>query len=91
LLRPVDVAVLAAYCQSYGRWLVCEELLAKGELVVKGRAGLPRPNPLLRISRAAANMMVTTAGQFGLTPAARSRIAAGIGGQPEPSKFDGLI
>jgi len=40
----------------------------------------------------AADAMIAVAGHFGLTPVARSRLAAGVGGQPPgPSKFEGLI
>jgi phage terminase small subunit len=38
----------------------------------------------------AASDMVRYAGEFGLTPVARTRIAQGIQ-QPPPSKFDGLL
>ena len=71
------------------RWKAAEEELAQSELV----DGTPRANPLIRVARDACAEMVKIAGQFGMSPAARSRIAAGIGPQPEPpsSKFDGLI
>ena len=35
--------------------------------------------------------MIKFAGEFGLTPVARSRLAAGIGGSPDGGKFDGLL
>jgi hypothetical protein len=36
--------------------------------------------------------MLRFAGEFGLTPVARSRLAAGIGGKPPAGgKFDGLL
>ena len=44
----------------------------------------------MRIAATAAADMVRLAGEFGMTPVGRSRIAAGIGGQPK-GKFDGLI
>jgi phage terminase small subunit len=43
-----------------------------------------------QIIRDAAADMVRYAGEFGLTPVARARIAQGIHRQ-EPSKFDGLL
>jgi phage terminase small subunit len=48
-------------------------------------------NPLVAIAANAANDMLRFAGEFGLTPLARSRIAAGGGYEPPPSKFDGLL
>jgi P27 family predicted phage terminase small subunit len=91
LLTLVDVGPLAAYCAAYGHWRVAEEALARnGELVAMDSRGRTRTNPWLGIARNAASQMVTFAGHFGLTPASRSRIAAGVGEQAV-SKFDGLI
>jgi phage terminase small subunit len=52
--------------------------------------GKPYRNPLIKVVRDAANDMVRYAGEFGLTPIARTRIAQGIH-QQAPSKFDGLL
>jgi hypothetical protein len=35
--------------------------------------------------------MVRYASEFGMSPAARARIAAGAGFEPPPGKFDGLL
>ena len=89
---------LSAYCSAYATWRECEELLAqmrardpvtKG-LLVKTAAGDARINPLAKISRLAANDMVRYAAEFGFSPAARARIAAGVYAQPA-GKFDGLL
>ena len=45
---------------------------------------------LTKTVRDAAADMVRYAGEFGLTPVARTRIAKGIHEQP-PTKFDGLL
>jgi P27 family predicted phage terminase small subunit len=94
LLTLVDTAVLAAYCSSYGRWVEAERKIAAiraanpdAALVVKGQAGSPVPNPLIRIARLAAADMAQFAVQFGLTP--RTRVSAGVANGP--GKFDGLL
>jgi P27 family predicted phage terminase small subunit len=98
LLSPFDVGPLAAFCQSYAMWRECEEVLAqmrsrdpltKG-LLVKTQAGDARINPLAKLSRLAAADMCRYAGEFGFSPAARARIAAGVAHEP-PSKFAGLL
>jgi P27 family predicted phage terminase small subunit len=98
LLSVLDVQPLAAYCMAYHRWREAEELLAemagrdqvtKG-LLVKTAEGNARINPLTRMSRRAASDMVRYAGEFGFSPAARARIAAGVHVQPA-GKFDGLL
>jgi P27 family predicted phage terminase small subunit len=93
LLTQADVPVLAAYCIAYGRWREAEEALAKfraEDPVTHGLLVEGRINPLVRISRNAARDCLRYAGEFGLTPAARSRISVGIG-PPGPRKFDGLL
>jgi phage terminase small subunit len=58
---------------------------------MKSRSLLGRTNPLTRISQRAASDMVRYAGEFGFSPAARARIAAGVYEPPPGSKFDGLL
>jgi phage terminase small subunit len=61
-----------------------------GGLLVKGSEGQPRSNPLLKIAASAASDMVRYASEFGFTPAAGSRIAAGVG-PTTTSKFGDLL
>jgi P27 family predicted phage terminase small subunit len=101
LLTLVDVMPLAAYAQAYADWRTASEALAKmrekdpvtGALLVKGDGGSPMQNPLVKIVARAADDMVSFAGHFGMSPAARARISAGIGYEPPggPGKFDGLL
>jgi P27 family predicted phage terminase small subunit len=90
LLASVDTACLAAYCMSYAMWRQAAEQLADESLLAETRAGQPCRNPLIKIIADAAADMVRYAGEFGLTPIARDRLAQGI--RPEPaSRFDGLL
>jgi phage terminase small subunit len=61
-------------------------------LLVKTAVGDARRNPLVTIAADAANDILTFAGQYGLTPFARSRLAAGVGVQPPGGgKFGDLL
>lgn len=100
LLRVTDTMPLAAYAVAYSRWRTAEEVLARMAehdgtthgLLVKAADGNARQNALVRIAAEAVANMIRYAGEFGLTPVARSRRAAGIGGQPPGGgKFDGLL
>jgi P27 family predicted phage terminase small subunit len=99
LLTIIDVQPLAAYCSAYSRWRTAEEVLrtmAERDPMTHGllikRADGAGPNPMVRIAANAAEAMVSFAGHFGMSPAARARIAAGVGFEPPPGgKFDGLI
>ena len=98
LLTVLDTMTLAAYCDACARWIAAERLLAvmaekdqvtKG-MMIKGSAGNPMANPLIKIARCAAGDMVRYAAEFGLTPRARSYLSA-AGRLDGPSKFDGLL
>jgi P27 family predicted phage terminase small subunit len=99
LLSQLDVMPLAAYCEAYARWREAEEALRKVAerdptthgLLVRSQLGDARTNPLVKISRLAAADMVRYAAEFGFSPAARARIAAGVAYEPGPSKFEGLL
>ncbi len=97
LLRVADKASLAAYCYNYGQWRTAAETLKKvaaNDLVFHGllvrRESAVVQNPLVYIARKAAAEMVRYAAEFGFTPAARSRLEAGVNDQ-EPRKFAGLL
>lgn len=97
LLTALDIAPLAAYCDAYERWRTARELIvAMGArdpvmhgLIVKTQSGGAAPNPLVWISANAARDMVRFAAEFGMSPAARSRISAGV--EAGDGKFTGLI
>jgi P27 family predicted phage terminase small subunit len=98
VLTKVDTAPLAAYCYAYGTWRDAAEVLASMSadpargLIIRTQYGACVENPLIAIARRAAQDMVRFANEFGLTPAARSRISSGVNGdQDTGSKFDGLL
>lgn len=84
ILTEIDRGALAAYCQSYGRWIHAERAMARlaeadkttGGLLIKTTNGNAIQNPLVGIANKAAADMVRYAAEFGMTPSARSRIKA---------------
>jgi P27 family predicted phage terminase small subunit len=98
LLTIADIQTLASYCMAYERWRTAEETIqrlaasdhAMHGLLIKRENSVVH-NPMVVVSRKAANEMLRFAMEFGLTPAARSRIATGITGDNAPSKFAGLL
>jgi P27 family predicted phage terminase small subunit len=97
LVTAMDIQALAAYCYAYDRWRTARETVAAMAerdpmthgFIVKTQSGGAAPNPLVLIAANAARDMVRFASEFGLTPAARSRISAqeAIG----DGKFAGLL
>lgn len=100
VLYRIDQQVLAAYCDSYSRWRHAVEAMksrvdkAGGDqlaaLIDKTSNGNIVQNPLIGIANKAAGDMVRYAAEFGLTPAARARLAIDPA-KNTGSKFDGLI
>jgi P27 family predicted phage terminase small subunit len=72
VLSRMDLAALAAYCQSYSRWQEAEKELTKGTTYEsKGRF---YPKPQLKISQDERRLMHRFLTEFGLTPASRTRV-----------------
>lgn len=94
LLTTIDVAALAVYCDAYARWRVATEVMAAMSthgLLIKSRAGEATANPLIWIANSATKTMLRAADEFGMTPAARSRINGGFTPPRGPSKFGDLL
>lgn len=96
LITVVDRAALAAYCMAYSRWVLCEDALKKSMkkntehngIAIKGYRGSLVLNPLVRAADSAMELMLKSAAQFGMTPAARSNIQATK--QPDENPFQNL-
>jgi len=79
----LDLAVLAAYCQSFGRWREAEESLARFAakdkathgIMMKTQAGNAIQNPLVGAANKAHSDVVRYAADLGMTPSARSRVS----------------
>jgi len=99
LLYDVDRAPFASYCMAYSRWRTAEEEMQKmsaaknhplAGLIAQTTNGNVVQSVLVGIANKAAGDMVRYAAEFGLTPAARARLAIDPGKQKK-SKFEGLI
>ena len=84
VLTNADRASLAAYCQAYGVWAQAERAIQKMAekdpinyaLIIKTSNGNAIQNPLRGIANCAMRDMVRYAAEFGITPAARTRVSA---------------
>ena len=89
VLTVVDGPALAGLCQTYARWRVAEEFIAKhGECYpLRGENGSIRymqQFPQVSISRNLLHQLRGLYQEFGLTPASRTRVEVGSRG----SQFD---
>ena len=88
ILTELDRAALAAYCQSYGRWVEAERKLHETPMLLKLPSGYVQQNPWLTIANKQLELMHRYLSEFGLS---RSRVSlAGHGAKPG-GKFAGLL
>lgn len=76
VLTEVDMAAFAGYCQAYARWKEAEEFITQHGSILRTKSGYVQPVPQVSIAQTYLKIMNRFAEQFGLTPAARSRIIA---------------
>ena len=78
VLTQVDKAAFAGYCQAYARWREAEEFLSKHGTIFKTPSGYIQQVPQVSIARNYLQTMKDFCSEFGLTPAARTRIRVEI-------------
>ncbi len=76
LLTTVDMAGLAAYCQSFSRWAAAETQLEKEGLTDTTTNGNTIQNTLVGIANQAMEHMRKHLIEFGMTPSSRSKVTA---------------
>jgi P27 family predicted phage terminase small subunit len=83
VLKKIDTGVYLAWVISCARFKQANELLQIEDLVSTGAMGGPIQNPLVQIANKQAELMIKAAGEMGFTPASRTRVNAGSGGDNE--------
>jgi len=76
VISELDRAALAAYCQSYGRWVEAERKLKETPILLKTPAGYVQPSPWLGIANKNLEMMHKFMTELGLSPVSRTRVSA---------------
>jgi P27 family predicted phage terminase small subunit len=90
ILTELDRAALAAYCQTYGRWVEAEKKLHETPMLIKIPSGYVQQNPWLTIANKQLELMHKYLTEFGLSPVARSRVSLSVLPSGK-SRFDGLL
>ena len=91
VLTEADMAAFAGYCQAYARWKEAEERITDRGIIFRTPSGYPQQVPYVSIAQQYLKLMQQFAEQFGLTPAARSRIIAGNGENAPVDDMDELL
>ena len=74
LATDLDRAALTAYCVSWARWMESEAALATEGRVTRGVEGSLVASPWVAIAREDRKSLREFAVEFGMTPAARTRV-----------------
>ncbi len=74
LLTAMDMTAFAGYCQSYARWKEAEDFITKHGSIFKTPSGYVQQVPHVSIAQSNLKIMRDFCSEFGLTPAARSRL-----------------
>lgn len=77
MLTRMDSSALEAYCVVYGRWVEAEMVLKDKGVLIKDTNGSIKTSPLLSVANQALSMMHKYLVEFGMTPAARSKVKGG--------------
>lgn len=92
VLSTTDRGAFAAYCQSYARWVEAELKLRETPLLLKTPSGYVQQSPWLSIANKQLELMGRYMTELGLTPAARTRIAAqDPASEPGPDRIEFVV
>ena len=93
LLTIWDIDSFSAYCQAYARWREAEEFITQHGSIFKTPSGYVQQVPQVSIAQQNLKIMQSLAGEFGLSPATRSRIiaAGGMGDKVSDDPMEQLL
>lgn len=91
VLSEVDMTAFATYCQAWARWKEAQQQIdTYGSIFVTDK-GYQQQSPWVGIANTAHKLMLTTASEFGLTPASRSKIAVAAEKKSEADGMEALL
>jgi P27 family predicted phage terminase small subunit len=76
VVSTLDRAVMAAYCQAYGRWVEAERRQKDAPLVIRLPSGVIQQSPFVSIANKQLELMHKFLAELGLSPSSRSRVSA---------------
>lgn len=88
LLSNMDRSALAAYCETYGRWMRSLKEIQKGGEVIETPNGSLQVSPWVSIARNAEKEIRQFCSEFGMTPASRSKVSATDPAKKQTDKKD---
>jgi P27 family predicted phage terminase small subunit len=82
LISKLDSENFACYCEAVATWIEAKSMVARqGAVLLAPNSGFPVQNPYVAIANRAMEQIRTFGAEFGLSPASRTRLTGGLGGQ----------
>ena len=91
VLTEADMAMFAIYCDAYSKWKDATDFINQHGQIFQTPSGYMQQVPQVSIAQTYGKLMSKIATEFGLTPASRSRIIAGVSGGEELDEMDELL
>lgn len=88
MLNPADCMLLASYCQAYSQWMQSELQVRVDGLMIDGPSGNKVLHPAARHSVKLLSEVRRAAGEFGFSPASRTRVQSPPGKTKEGDAFE---
>ena len=84
VLTEADGMALANLCQTWSTMVKAQEKLTEMGILYKSPSGYIMQSPLLSVVNQCIDTITKLSREFGMTPASRSRIQAGIASDSDP-------
>lgn len=88
ILTETDGDSLSLFCEVKARWIFAKKMLEEEGMVIVASSGFPIQSPWLQICNKAHEQMLKISIEFGMTPAARTKVNASPDGDKELNPFD---
>jgi P27 family predicted phage terminase small subunit len=89
LVGKVDMAALAAYCQSYSRWVAAEKDITENGTLFELENGYSQIRPSVTVAHKYLDKIRQFCAAFGMTASDRARMS--VPGKKEEDEFDSLL
>ena len=95
VLTVADRDMLALYCTLHSQWRQCQEIIKKEGMTMDilntdGSIKYSQQRPEVGIANKCSQQMISLAGQFGMTPAARTKLMV-LPGRDNGDSFEDLL
>lgn len=79
IIKTIDRAALAAYCETWSRFVAAQMTIRADGMFVEGSQGQPVKSPAVAVAESASKELRAWCAEFGFTPSAEGNLNIGLG------------